>query len=76
MGILQMSTDGLLGRDMVYKRLGNAEAALFFRTAASTGATLLDRAEVICKLPVAQFQGASGDNGIAKTLIANQYELL
>jgi hypothetical protein len=71
-----MSTNGLLGSDVVYKCLGDSETALFLWTAAGTGATLLDRAEVICELPVAQFQSTGGDNSIAETLIANQYKLL
>jgi hypothetical protein len=71
MGILQVSTNGFLGRDMVNVSLGNSEAALFLGAAAGTTTTVLNRAEVVCKFPVAEFQGAGRDNRIAETLISH-----
>lgn len=64
-----MSSDGLLSRDVVYECPGYSKAALIFWTAAGAGATIFNRAEVICEFPVAQFQITGRDNSIAETLI-------
>lgn len=63
-----MSTNGLLGRDVIYEGPSHSEAALFFRAAAGTSTALLNGSEVVCELSVAQFHGAGGHNSIAETL--------
>lgn len=65
---IQMGSHGLLGREMVDVRLGNAQAAVFFRPAGCAGAILLDGAEVLGVARMLEIQNAAGRDCIAEAL--------
>lgn len=65
---IQMRPNSLLGRKMVYKSPGNAQSAIFFRSAASTRAIRFDRAKILAVARMLQIEHAARCDGVAEAL--------